>query len=152
MRYGRLRVLSDLARLQIAAKQPSSGDPKLEAVANAIRTLLAPLTLEEQQGVLDRLTEMLRPIPAPRAGDVLSAIIRILPQRRDWTVEDLKSGVGSNGVQATSKEVYNAVGYLARKGHIRRVGYGQYVVDGVAVVTSEEIGGTPTRHEQYGVD
>jgi hypothetical protein len=118
-----------------------------EKIAAAIMTLLAPLSPEEREQVLSKLTDMLRPIPAPRAGDVLGAIIKLLPQRRNWTVEELKTGVVKSGVEATPKEIYNAIGYLTRKGHIQRVGYGQYIVDGMAVVTSEELGGAPTLHE-----
>jgi hypothetical protein len=154
MPCGRLPWMTNLAPFppmkSVARSSPS--DSNSDKATDAILTLLARLTPDEQEDVLKKLTELLRPISAPRAGGVLDAIIRLLPQRRDWTVEDLKAGVGSRGVEATPKEIYNALGYLTRKGHIRRVGYGQYIVDGVAVLTTEELGGEPTRHEQYGAD
>lgn len=84
---------------------------------------------------------MLRPIAAPRAGDVLEAIVKLLPRKPTWTVGDIKQEVSAKGVSASPKEVYNAVGYLTRMGHMRRVGYGRYVVDGMEVVTSDDLGG-----------
>ncbi len=141
-------MMSNVARISSPKTAPNAlGEPGTEKVAEAIKTLLDPLSPTDRESVLAKLTEMLRPIPTPRAGDVLSAIVRILPQRHTWTVDDVKSGVGSSGVAATPKEIYNALGYLTRKKHIRRVGYGQYIVDGFAVVTVEELGGAPTLHE-----
>jgi hypothetical protein len=118
-----------------------------EAIVSGIRTLVAGLPPQEQERVLREITEMLRPISAPRAGDVLGTLVRLLPKRRDWTVADLKQVIGETGVEASPKEIYNAIGYLNRKGHIRRVGYGRYVVDGVEVVTADDLGGESSRHE-----
>ena len=137
--------VTQLSSSSSATRQLS--DPRSEKIATAIMTLLDPLSPGEREQVLSKLTEMLRPIAAPRAGEVLGAIIKLLPQRRNWTVEDLKATIGNHGIEATPKEIYNALGYLTRKGHIQRVGYGQYLVDGIAVVTAEELGGTPTLHE-----
>jgi predicted transcriptional regulator of viral defense system len=80
----------------------------------------------------------------PRAGEVLGAIVRLLPQRESWTVAELKQTIDERGIPATPREVYNAVSYLARKGHIRRVGYGRYLIDGVPVVTADHLGGQPS--------
>jgi hypothetical protein len=61
---------------------------------------------------------------------------------------DLKETVRAQGVSAEPKEIYNALGYLARKKKIKRVGHGKYIVDGSLVETIEDLGvGPPTRHE-----
>ena len=73
--------------------------------------------------------------------------MRLLPLQKSWTVEQLKQSIDEQGVSATPKEVYNAVAYLTRRGRITRVGYGRYLVDGMEVVTSDDLGGTSARHE-----
>ncbi|MBS0247396.1 MAG: hypothetical protein JSR61_12310 [Proteobacteria bacterium] len=90
---------------------------------------------------------------APRAGEVLGTIIRLLPKQKAWSVAELKQHVDQAGVQATDKEIYNAVGYLTRKGRVRRVAYGRYLVDGMLVETADDFGGESSRHEDaYRVD
>ena len=133
--------------------QPLGADVSAQSVFDAIKTLVSGLSPDDRSRLLREITEIVVPIPAPRAGEVLGAIIRLLPSRKAWTIEELKQCVAERGVEAEAKEVYNAVGYLARKGHIRRVGYGRYVVDGVEVVTSEDLGGPSSRNEDgYRID
>jgi hypothetical protein len=136
-----------------SAFSSGSEDSRSDQFAEAIRVLLSPLSAQERDHVLRKVTEKLRPIPAPRAGEVLEAIVLALPQRRDWTVEELRETVQQHGVEASRKEVYNAIGYLTRKKHMRRIGYGRYVVDGTEIVTSDDLGGESSRHEDaYRVD
>lgn len=125
----------------------ASCDQRLDALVEGTRQFLALMTTDQQERFLREISEMIRPIPTIRAGEVLNLITKLLPERRDWTVSDLKESVREEGVQATAKEIYNAIGYLNRKGHIRRVGYGRYVVDGVEVVTADDLGGENSRHE-----
>ncbi|RWC38162.1 MAG: hypothetical protein EOS55_31425 [Mesorhizobium sp.] len=144
--------MSNVSRLKTPenkASSPSSGadDSRSDQFAEAIRVLLSALTPQDQDQVLRKVTEKLRPIPAPRAGEVLEAIVLALPQRRDWSVKELRETVEQQGVSATEKQVANAIGYLTRKKHMRRVGYGRYVVDGMEIVTSDDLGGESARHE-----
>jgi len=124
-----------------------------ENVVSAIKTLIAGLPRPEQERVLAELNKLVRPIPAPRAGEVLGAIVRLLPGRRDWTVDDLKRCIDAESVEARPKEIYNALGYLVRTGRIRRVGYGRYIVDGAELTTVDDLGLPSTRHEdEYRTD
>lgn len=118
-----------------------------QKIADAVRMLFNALSKSEQERLLRDFTSALRPIQTPRAGKVLGTIVRLLPRQQEWTVRDVKQQVESEGVDATSKEIYNALGYLTRKGHVQRIGYGQYLVDGVGIVTSDDLGGEPARHE-----
>jgi hypothetical protein len=113
---------------------------------STIKFLFTELPLPDQERVLAQLTEFLRPIPAPRAGDVLGAVIHLLPKRPEWTVQELIDAVGAHNIEATAKEIYNALGYLTRKRKIQRMGYGRYAVEGIQVVTSDDLGGPPSRH------
>ncbi len=84
---------------------------------------------------------------------MLGTIVRLLPERRDWTVEELKQEIDQQQVEASKKEVYNALGYLTRTGRIQRVGYGRYVVDGAELTTIDDLGLPSTRHEdEYRTD
>lgn len=74
--------------------------------------------------------------------------MRLLPRQQNWTVEDIKREIASQGITATAKEVYNSLGYLARKGHIRQIGYGRYLIGGGLLETSGAFGGEPARDEE----
>jgi hypothetical protein len=126
----------------------SDADALSRTVFDAIKTLVSGLGPGERARLLDEITVIIRPIPTPRAGALMSIIVRLLPNRKSWTIDELKRGVAEQGVEAAPKEVYNAVSYLARKKHIRRVGYGRYIVEGVEVVTSEDLGVGLSRTEE----
>ncbi|WP_186417590.1 hypothetical protein [Bosea sp. CS1GBMeth4] len=136
------------------AKLHSKGPPARSRVARpsvdaaeSIKLLLSPLTQEEREHVLAEIEQYIRPVPVAKAGDVLGAIVKFLPRKGTLTVDDFKAAVKKTGLEAKPKEIYNAIGYLNRKGHIRRIGYGRYIVDGVEVITADDLGGETARHE-----
>ena len=142
--------MSKIAPFPHRSTQPTPltpDDQRFDALMSGIKAFVSLLPLDQQARLLREITEMVRPIPTTRAGEVLDMIARLLPERRNWTVADLKQSVLREGVSASAKEIYNALGYLNRKGHIRRVGYGRYVVDGVEVVTADDLGGENSRYE-----
>lgn len=113
------------------------------SIASIVFHAFRTLPPADQQVVLDRLIKMVRMIPATRAGDTLGTVIRILPRRKEWTAEQIRSEVAAAGIEASVRDVFNAIGYLARKGHVTRLGGGRYLVNGVAVQTSDNLGGEP---------
>lgn len=117
-------------------------EDRIEPITVAIRALLDTLSPAEQERVL----RVIQPA-TPRAGEVLGTIVRLLPNKTDWTVSKVRQDVADAGIEATAKEVYNAVGYLARRGHVKRLGYGRYIVMGALFETSEDLGLEPTRDE-----
>lgn len=136
----------DTAKKAADAQAPS-------AVLDAVRTLVGTLSVQDKNRLLEELTEIIRPMSAPRAGEVLGTLIRLLPERREWTVDQIKSKVAESGVSAAPKEIYNAISYLARKGQMQRVAYGRYMLNGMEVVTSDDYGGQTTRNEdEYRTD
>ena len=90
----------------------------------------------------------MRPIRA-LAGDVLGAVIYLLPKRSEWSVQEIKKWIDDRGIEATATQIYNALGYLTRKQKIQRIGHGRYSIGGVPVVTSDDLGGAPSKDEEY---
>lgn len=119
-------------------------DPAAQAIVSAIGTLIDGLSPAQKELLLRKVTEKLRPIPVPQAGDVLGIVVQLLPRDRQWTVAELKQQVEKQGVPVTAKEIHNALGYLTRKGHIHRLGYGRYVIGGIPIVTADDLGGQPS--------
>lgn len=133
-----------------ASERQSRSDPddsvSLERLS-AIKSLIKTLSREEQEHLLRYLTELIGETQL-RRGDVLGVIAHILPRQKDWTVGEIKQRVvEEHGLPASSKEIYNALGYLSRTGRLQRVGYGQYIFNGVMMTTSEDFGGEVGRHE-----
>ncbi|RWY83430.1 hypothetical protein EHI44_22130 [Rhizobium leguminosarum] len=127
------------------------GSPR--SIADTIKFMLVNLPQEDREAILSEIIEFVRPIPVEKAGDVLGAVVKFIQTKQDVTVNKVKEAVRKAGIEARPKDVYNAMGYLARRGHIRRVGYGRYIVDGIEIVTAEDLGGASSRHEDgYRVD
>lgn len=121
-----------------------ASDRAMQAIVSAIDTLVDGLSPAKKEWVLRSVTEKLRPVPVPQAGDVLGIVVQLLPRKGDWSIAELKKRIDDQAVPVTQKEIYNALGYLTRKGHIQRVGYGRYMIGGIPVVTADEVGGQPS--------
>jgi hypothetical protein len=130
-------------------KDQKGNEPSLsaEGAAGAIRAILAALPTDDRERVLRELGEMIRSIPAPQAGKVLGKIVEFLPKKKEWTVTEIKGMLVSGGVEATHKEVYNSLGYLSRKGHIKKIGYGRYLISGILLVTADDLHVEPSKYE-----
>ncbi|SRR5260221_10055802 len=139
--------MSNVAPYPTPEQLSVTADPRVEQTLALIRTLVGSLPQQDQARLLREIAEKIRPMSAPRAGEVLGTIAQLLPLQRAWSVAELKERVDKEGVSASPKEVYNAIGYLARTGRVRRVGYGRYVVDGVEFATSDDFGGETARNE-----
>jgi hypothetical protein len=135
-------------------QENQAADPHADSVLAAVKTLIGALPAEERQRILSELTRAFRSIQEPKAGsgDVLAEIIRLLPEQRSWTVEQIRKRVEESGLKAEPKAVYNALSYLKRRNDIVHCGYGRYTVEGMHFVTSEEAFGAPTAHEQHDVE
>jgi hypothetical protein len=132
----------------------SKADQHTESVLVAARALISALPPDERERVLAELTKAFKPIAEPRAGsgEVLAELVRLLPQQRSWTVEQIRNRVEAAGLSAEPKAIYNALTYLKRRNDVVHHGYGRYTVEGMHFVTSEEAGGQLTAHEQHDVE
>ncbi|TGD94588.1 hypothetical protein [Methylobacterium nonmethylotrophicum] len=122
---------------------------RVDSMVRGILSLLETLSPAEKQLVVRRVTDALRPIRTPNAGDVLSVVVQLMPRTGTWTVDDLKKTIEKSGVEAKPKEIYNALGYLTRRKHIQRISYGRYMVDGAMVETAEDLGESNRYEESY---
>jgi hypothetical protein len=123
-------------------------EPRARQLADAIETLLTGYTDAEREMAIHILSQRIRPQEYPKAGGVLGVLLTALRERKDWTVEEFKETVALHGIRATDKQVFNAVGHLTRQGILTRVGYGRYVYQGTEIVTTDELGGEPSKEER----
>jgi hypothetical protein len=122
-------------------------DAHAESIVTAVKALLAGLPPEQQERVRAELFKSTS-YAAPRAGQVLGTILKLVPRDRPFTIEDVKKSVEAEGIQATAKAIYNSLGYLTRKHRITRIGHGRYMIEGAGELTTlEELdAGPPTRN------
>jgi hypothetical protein len=133
----------------------SPTDPHEASILAAMTALADGLSPDARKRVLAAICQKYEPIPTPRAGsgEVLAEIVRLLPEQRSWTVEQIKTRVEEKSIGADPKAIYNALTYLKRRKDIVHDAYGRYTVQGMHFVTSDDLGGgPPTAHEQHDVE
>jgi hypothetical protein len=140
----------DLARISREKITDDSLDEAVaESVVAAFNGLLSKLSPEQQTLVRAKIGLPIAHNEAPRAGQVLGKILQFVPRNRPFTVKEVKQKIDEDGIQATAKAIYNALGYLTRKKVIIHIGHGRYMVDGQPVITSDVLGGAPSRDEEH---
>ncbi|WP_156398860.1 hypothetical protein [Methylobacterium sp. Leaf469] len=132
---------------QVLTTPATQADVDAERRYAAVRNLVMTLSRTELERLLREIQDTLG--PAPKGGDVLTTIVNFLGKKKSWSISEIKKQVDDEGIVASPKEVYNAVGYLNKRGHIQRVAYGQYLVDGQAFITAEDIGPDNRYEESY---
>lgn len=140
-------ILSDMARIHPFAQPAADGHRNdiQQKIAEAIKLLLSALPRAEQSRLLREIADEIEPIE-PNRG-IYDAVVKTLPRRTEWTVDQLKKEIAANGIAADPKEIYNSLGYLTRKRRIRRVGYGRYLIDGGLLITADDLGVEPAPFE-----
>jgi hypothetical protein len=139
--------MANVTPLKAVDQTPNAlDDAHAESVVTALKALLAGLSPAQQERVRAELLKS-SSFAIPRAAQVLGTILKLVPRDRPFTIEEVKKSIEAEGIQATAKAIYNALGYLTRKQKIVRVGHGRYIVDGVEIITTEELdAGPPTRN------
>lgn len=129
------------------------GGPLEEERLRLVRSLVEGLSPESRELLVRELARNPYIIAAESTPTgVLSRILRLVPKGSEVTAAALKTAVADEGIAAEPKEIYNSIAYLARTGALIRVGYGRYVVNGVEISTSDNLGGEPTRLEDLSDD
>lgn len=129
--------------------QNALDDAHAESVVTAFKALFAGLSPDQQERVRAAIFKSFPEETTPRAGQVLGTILRLVPKDRAFTIDEVKKRIEAEGIHATAKAIYNALGYLTRKQKIERIGHGRYMVGGMLVVTSDHLGGAPSRDEEH---
>jgi hypothetical protein len=115
--------------------------PAVAGVVSAVKELLAPLAPIEQETALTAIARLRPQNATPRAGKVLGTVVQQLEakraERKDWTVREIREVVADKGVKAEAREVFNAIGYLARRGRVQQIGYGRYRLLDYGVVVED---------------
>ena len=81
---------------------------------------LTPASRSELAKQLSKCAEYASPTEA------LAKVIQLFPSK-EVTAAELRQKLTEQGVSAQPKEIYNSIGYLAKTGALRRLGYGRYV-------------------------
>lgn len=98
-----------------------SGDQTLKAV------MLLVDTLNERQREI--LRQRLRATTKPANGDLTQIVADVVTgEPRIWPMEDIRAAVEQRAPGHEPKQLYNSLSYLAKRGHLRRFGQGQYGV------------------------
>jgi hypothetical protein len=134
---------------RIDAEPNALDDAHAESVVVAFKALFAGLSPDQQERVRTAIFRSFPEETTPRPGQVLGTILRLVPKDRAFTIDEVKKQIEAEGIQATAKAIYNALGYLTRKQKIERIGHGLYMVGGMMVVTSDQLGGAPSKNEEH---
>jgi hypothetical protein len=142
--------MSKFASFPTSLAEPPAAptDPVVGKTLDLVKTLIESLPPAAKEQLLCELAVSQRSAIAPRAGEVLGTVLRFISNRKDFTITELRQRIEAQHLGASSKAIYNAIGYLTRKQHIRRIGYGRYIIDGLPFVTADELGGQPSITEQ----
>lgn len=142
-----------MAREEIDSAEPDSEQARIQQTLALLETLVSSLPAPEVEQFIRAQMTKHRIGATSRSGKLLGTILKILPQKERWSVAEIKQQIDDRGIEAEQKQIFNAMQYLKRTGRVRRVGYGQYLVDGVLLQTLDEYGLPNTRHEdEYRTD
>jgi len=131
-----VRAASQLwAEIERANARREDANALINRLAATLETLIDGLPAAERDDYRLRLLKLRGgdlPSTDGRGKDVHNNIVDLFKRtgRKDWTIPEIQAALTKDGQLADPKVVkaiYNAVNYLAKKGMIRRVSWGQYV-------------------------
>ena len=114
-----------------ARAERDSAEQRLSRFAETIQLLISGLPSAEQSELAKRFRE-LRDGAQQRGGQVFNNVVSLFKrdQRTEWTIPEIQAELEKSGDAPEPKAVSNAVTYLTKIGKLRRVGRGQYIVEG----------------------
>jgi hypothetical protein len=124
-----------LAEIERAYTRRDEADALLRRLAGTLELLLDELPAPERDDYRLRLTQRLGrkgALSDSRGKELYHNVIDLFRRsgRKDWAVPDIQAALSKDGEgpdQKLAKAIYNTVNYLAKKGTIKRVSWGQYV-------------------------
>ena len=126
--------------LRIRNPPTQSQAPSNDGVVEAIETLLRALPPQEAEAVCRRFMKSAEVTPIRRGKPVLQLITKSLPEKKEWSAEELRETVNAE-IPATNQQIHNAINHLRQRGYLVRIGYGRYAVTeyGFGIETSDEL-------------
>lgn len=132
------------AELSSAQNLVDAAEADIARLMNLITSLSAELDPDELLLFADRLPETAPKKDAvERGGEVFGNVVELFEtsDKKSWSSHEVIDALHDDGKKSDSKAVYNVLNYLARKGRIRRLRRGHYLlIDfGVSVEIEDEI-------------
>ena len=126
--------------LRIHAPPADAQTPSSDGVVGAIETLLRTLPPHEAEKVCRRFLRSTEVTPIRRGKPVLQLITKTLPEKEEWSAEELRETVKAE-IPATNQQIHNAINHLRQRGYLVRIGYGRYAVTeyGFGIEASDEL-------------
>ena len=117
---------------------------RISDLTDLVRQLRSVLPLERQPKLAQRTRELTSDAAARRrGGQVFDNVVDLLKrdQNREWSAAEIKEALG--GRVNDPKQIYNVLAYLARKGQLKRLSRGRYLIKylGVELQLDQEIPG-----------
>lgn len=127
----RRAVLHLLTEFEGARTDLDAANARLNRFAETIQLLLVGLP-EPDRSELARKFADIRSGAQSRGGNVFNNVVALFKRdrRQEWSIPDIQSALAKSGAPAEPKAVSNTVTYLTKIGRLRRVGRGQYIVEG----------------------
>jgi hypothetical protein len=144
--------MSTAIRELISSKPAATDDQERAKQSLRLARMLIDSLPEQMRAELVRELANVELRKDASATGVVAKIIQMVRPGSEVTASSLRKAVADQGVEAAPKEVYNAITYLKRSGKLKRLGYGRYLVHGLGIDTSEDLGGERDRHEDVSDD
>jgi hypothetical protein len=123
------------AEIERACARRDDADALVKRLASTLELLLDELPAAERDDYRRRLAKIRGgdwSLSEGRGTEVHQNVIDLFKRggRRDWTVPDIQAALSKAGEETDprfAKAIYNTLNYLAKKGTIKRVSWGQYI-------------------------
>ena len=123
------------------------------AITRLALSLIDVIPPERREQYVTRLNGLRAYAPElPRGGPVYDNVVQLLKSRRDktlWNAPQIQTALKERGTEADQKAILNTLNYLERKGRLKRMWRGHYVVHdlGAGFITTKEIPNTDYRED-----
>ena len=133
-------ALEDLAEARAeglsATNKLAEADARVAELTNLIRSLLAFLPKEQAVTYANAIRQqVIGEQRLSHAGPVHEKVVKLFAgsQKREWTTLAVQEALENQGAEADPKAVHNVLNYLNKKGRLRRISRGRYVIRDIGI-------------------
>jgi hypothetical protein len=134
------KALSDAenvnTQLRDARESVTGLEIRAEELFRLISLLTAALPMERRSLYAERAGALRRPTHQARGSATFENVVELFAkdERREWSAPEVQQALIARGTPATDPDqVSNVLHYLARKGRLKRISRGRYVIIGYGV-------------------